>query len=146
MSTPDIAGEVIAYRAWRVEQSWRTVRLLSMNNTVWPADRWLIAECPRSCGATPGERCTCGIYAALDRRQLVGLGYNESFGSTVAVGEVGLVGKVIPGSQGWRAAKGRIVRLWLPHVHWRLCRPLADTYGVPVALSNTLLEADRGHR
>jgi hypothetical protein len=141
---PDVVGEVLAYRAWYVDLRWdREARLVSFNGTVWPRAAWLAAECSHDGCDTPGERCSCGVYAARDRAHLLHMGfsrrtYNES---PIVIGEVGLVGKVIPGSQGWRAQKARPVRLELPHQHWRLMPSLRATYRVPVALSNTLREA-----
>jgi hypothetical protein len=58
-----------------------------------------------------------------------------------AIGEVALVGKVIRGTQGWRAERARPLRLWVPYEHWRLVRKLAQTYRVPVGLTDTLLAA-----
>lgn len=87
----------------------------------------------------PGERCSCGLYAASSRAQLVKLGYaNEHSGDqAVFVGEVGFVGKVIPGSQGWRAEKGRIRKLYVPFHRWQYVEALEALYGVPVVLDNT---------
>ncbi len=56
----------------------------------------------------------------------------------VFIGQVGFAGKVIPGSQGWRAEKGRIVRLYVPHVYWRYVDPLQEMYRVDVVLENTM--------
>lgn len=137
---PDVAGEILAYRAWCVDLRWdREALLLSFNGTVWPRDAWLTAECGHESCETPGEHCHCGVYAARDRDHLQRMAYNRrEYGPPVVIGEVGLVGKVIPGTQGWRAEKARVVRLELPHEHWRLVAPLRATYRVPVALSNTL--------
>jgi hypothetical protein len=138
---PDVVGEVVAYRAWYADLRWdREARLVSFNGAVWPCDAWLVAECAHDGCDTPGEHCSCGIYAARDREHLLRMAYNRhTYGeSPIVIGEVGLVGKVIPGSQGWRAQKARPVRLELPHEHWRLVAPLRATYRVPVVLSNTL--------
>ena len=69
------------------------------------------------------------------------LGYNrygDSRDHPVFIGEVGFVGKVIPGSQGWRAEKGRIRKLFVPHRDWEYVEPLSKLYRVPVELENTL--------
>ena len=118
--------------------------------TVWHADRWTLATCrgdrlcqsPADDGTIPGTGCSCGLYAAASRAQLVKLEYANpgSAGfeaNPVLIGEVGFAGKVIDGSQGWRAEKGRIVRLYVPHICWRLVEPLERLYRVPVELDNT---------
>ena len=51
------------------------------------------------------------------------------------VGVVGLAGKVIEGTQGWRAERGRIKELYLPPHHWRAAKALRDLYGIPVKLA-----------
>src|SRR5215831_10824223 len=81
---PDLVGEVVGWRAWRVIGTRKLPILSSVvrRNMVWHPDRWTHALCgtDRVCrkgGPVPGERCTCGMYAAATRRQLVELGYNE---------------------------------------------------------------------
>ena len=86
---------------------------------------------------TPGEGCTCGIYAARNLRHLRGqllLGLTP-----MVVGEVAMWGKVIPGQHGYRAEFAYPKRL-------RIIRRLADSqapdpepltvYGVPVDVAN----------
>jgi hypothetical protein len=132
---PDLVEEIVAFRGWGLARGWRRVELLSFNRFVWPTGAWTVAECRGGCGADiPGERCTCGIYAARDREHLLRIGYMGDYAQVV--GEVGLAGKVIPGDLGWRAARARVRRLWVPHALWELARPLAAAYGVPVALTN----------
>lgn len=133
--TPDLAEEVVAYRAWRLDVGWRRVELVSLNDEfVWPTQAWAVAECSDECGDVPGEGCGCGIYAARDRMHLHRINYMGDFADVY--GEVGLAGKVIPGSLGWRAARARVRRLWVPHAFWELVRPLALAYRVPVDLTN----------
>jgi len=136
MRTPDIAGEITAFRAWLVEAGWRRAMLRSFNWTFWPPDGWLVAECKRADCDIPGEHCSCGIYAARHRQHLHDIGYlhQDTYGMPVVVGEVGLVGKVIPGTLGWRAARARVTRLWVSHEHRRLTAPLSAAYQVPVTL------------
>jgi hypothetical protein len=131
---PDLIEEVVAFRGWHLETGWPRVELVSFSHDfVWPTGEWAVAECRRGC-EIPGERCSCGIYAALDRRHLHSIGY---MGETASViGEVGLAGKVIPGDLGWRAARARVRRLWVPHALWEHVRPLRAAYRVPVALTN----------
>lgn len=143
---PDIAGEVYGWRAWYVESRWpnREPRLVSLNGARWPTDAWLVAECGGREGDLPHEYCHgCGIHAAKDRSQLVGFGYTLEDGP-MAIGVVGLAGRIIPGSMGWRAARGRPVRLWVPHTQWELVRPLREAYGVPVSMTN-ITRAEDAH-
>src|SRR5262245_27875431 len=124
MRVPDVLGEIVAWRAWKVIGTRKLPLLASVTygQMIWHPDRWTFAlcgkrtECSRSLdGGVPGESCSCGMYAAKTRRQLVSLGYNAySDRQVVFVGEVGLAGKVIPGTQGWRAERGRIRRLYVP--------------------------------
>lgn len=150
---PDMLGEVIAWRAWRVIGTPKLPMLssVSVRACIWHPDRWTLAECrvrglqlgrcpnPAGDGRIPSESCTCGLYAARDREQLVHLGYNRGGSSDVVfIGQVGMTGKVIPGTQGWRAEKARIVRLFVPFEHYRYVAPLEALYRVPVVLDNTL--------
>lgn len=153
--TPDVIGEIVGWRAWRVigDRPERLPMLASatFSNTIWHPGYWTVATCSgndhcmRSLdGGVPGESCSCGLYAAASRYQLSGMPYPKSNDWThrkshpKIVGEVGFVGKVIPGSQGWRAEKGRIVRLYVPFHHWKLVEPLEQLYQVEVLLDNTL--------
>jgi hypothetical protein len=53
-----------------------------------------------------------------------------------AFGRVALAGKVIEGTEGYRASHGRPERLWVPNVQWRLTKLLGDAYGVSVGRAN----------
>lgn len=150
---PDIAGEIVGFRAWLVETSPR-VSLYSLNGSIeWPGDDWTRAVCRRCGDALPGEWCRCGIYCARDALHLHGLSYHDHGGEdqVTVVGELALAGKVIPGTQGYRAEKARVLRLWVPWTAWELVAPLRRRYGVPVGLANTLKpivrqEVLHGHR
>jgi len=147
---PDVVGEIVAYRAWKVIGTKRMPLLGSVTHggTVWHPDRWTVATCNGKTHCwkcvdkrVPGEGCTCGLYAARDRRHLSGMGYNKESASRpnpVVIGEVGLVGKVIPGSQGYRAEKGRVVRLFVPFHQWEWIEPLEALYDVPALPDNVL--------
>lgn len=149
---PDIAGELVGFRAWLVETSPR-VALYSLGRQVeWPGDDWTRATCER-CDDLPGERCSCGIYCARDAPHLYGLRYYDHGGDeqVTVVGELALAGKVIPGTQGFRAEKARVLHLWVPWTAWELVAPLRRRYGVAVELANTLKPPARqevllGHR
>lgn len=148
---PDRVGEVVGWRAWQMIEdpgkSGRLVLLASVTHrsTIWHPDRWTLAtcggelECRKGERRIPGEDCSCGLYAAVSRQQLVGLRYNRGTDDRpVFIGEVAFAGKVIPGRQGWRAEKGRIHRLYVPHTLWRYVDPLEELYNVEVVLDNTL--------
>jgi hypothetical protein len=154
LRVPDVIGEIVGWRAWKVigDRPEKLPMLASVTHghTIWHPGYWTNADCggrdhcSRSLdGGVPGEHCSCGLYCAASRYQLVDLGYarpeshNHRKGYPKVVGEVGLIGKVIPGTQGWRGEKGRIVRLYVPFQHWRLCQPLEDLYRVEVVLDNT---------
>ena len=106
----------------------------------------------------PGEHCSCGLYAAKTRAQLVKLGYNREADGPAAselppilIGEVGLAGKVIEGDQGWKAEKGRIRKLYVGFHHWKIVAPIENLYRVEVVLDNTndaesLLRGDGTYR
>lgn len=146
---PDFVGEILGYRAWRVETPvLRPPRLLSIFFDVeWEPAGWTAATCEGSVDGVPHDPCACGIYAARDRSHLTGMGYNDDADELIAIGEVALAGDVIPGERGWRAERGRPVRLWVAHQDWPLARPLSREYGVPVGLTNILSKgARRGHR
>jgi len=147
---PDVLGEIVGWRAWRVvgNPKFPLLGSVSHTSTLWHPDRWTLATCGgadtchRAVGADrriPGESCTCGMYAAKSREQLVSLGYNREADPLhpVFIGEVGLVGKVIPGKQGWRAEKGRVVRLYVPFHRYEWVEALESLYQVPVLLTNT---------
>jgi hypothetical protein len=149
LAVPDLVREVVAWRAWRVIGGVKLPMLASATHgdTIWHPDRWTYATCcdrdaclRSSDGKVPGERCSCGMYAANTRKRLLELGYNryESTARPVLIGEVGLAGKVIPGSFGWRAERARIVRLELAYELFRFAEPLETLYRVPVLFANTL--------
>jgi hypothetical protein len=154
---PDVIGEVVGWRAWKVVGGLTFPLLASVTHagTVWHPDRWTLGtcngdlECRRRAenpdAYVPGEHCSCGLYAASTRAQLVKLGYAKPGSGELVkfIGEVGLAGKVIAGTQGWRAEKGRIVRLYVPFHDWRFVDPLEALYRVPVVLENTLRVPNR---
>lgn len=155
MTTPDVVGEIVGFRAWTVEPSiLRGPTLHSFSfDADWPRDGWMVATCDDGCTDPPGKGCHCGIYAARERSHLVSMGYHDeqsmwawTHGRVIAIGEVGLAGKVIPGTKGWRAARARPLRLWVSYTEWRVAVSLAAAYGVPVGLTNKLREEPDGHR
>lgn len=142
VTIPDVIGEIAAFRSWEIDE--RTGLLVSLNGEVWKPDGWLVAECKSiRVGHTfmniPVEGCTCGIYAAKTREHLADMSYNRyTPGGRRVIGEVALAGKVIPGTQGYRALKARPTRIYVPYEYWQLVAHLKGIYKVPVELDNTL--------
>lgn len=148
IEVPDMVGEIMGWRAWRVvpmTSDGKHVRLKSVTNgTVWPTDDWLHATCAvrnHKGEKTPAKFCSCGIYAAKDRPHLTGMHYHVyGIDMNVVIGEVAMAGKVIPGTQGWRAEKARPIKILVPYTRWRLAGPLQECYGVDVELDNTMVD------
>jgi hypothetical protein len=140
LRVPDVFGEVVGWRAWEIRGSEREPRLVSVTNTtIWTPGEWLEAVCRggHTQEQIPFEGCSCGIYAASSREHLLRMGYNGyTDEETRVIGQVGLVGKVIPGTQGFRASKARPVRLWVPFERWAYVDALSRDYRVPVDLSD----------
>lgn len=136
--TPDLVEEIVGFRAWRFELGSilrPEPRLYSLTNDFrWPTNAWTIAKC-RTCKDIPGEKCSCGIYAARDREHLWEIGYGQA--ENQVIGEIGLAGKVVVGELGWRAAKARPRRLYISYARWQLVRPLREAFNIPVILTNT---------
>jgi hypothetical protein len=89
----------------------------------------------------PGETCSCGFYSAKTLEHLRSMGYigactNDQFVSVV--GKLANWGKVIEGSQGWRAEFAYPVTVYLPFEAARLGPAIKKAYGVPVRLMNVL--------
>lgn len=138
---PDLTEEIVGWRAWdfREPTILKAPRLYSVTQrSSWRAGAWTVAECAYGCQDVPGDRCSCGLYAATSRAHLSDLGYDAMHG--VVVGEVGLAGKVVVGEMGYRAEKARPLRLYVAYFDWRLVRPLRETFCVPVELANPPME------
>lgn len=135
-------GETLGWRAWSViAERTRAPRLKSATHgTMWPTNRWTLGTCGSAleCGRSgdgwcPGESCSCGLYAAKDLEQLLGLGYARwQADATIVVGQVAFSGKVVPGTQGWRAQRGRIAKLFVPLSKLDVGLRLGEVYRVPV--------------
>jgi hypothetical protein len=108
----------------------------------WPASGWLLATCPRDPEHEPPvEGCSCGIYAVAE----VGTARPYLWDAPLTVlARVGLAGKVIPGSRGWRAERARVVALTRTGAGTRdypgILARVADNYAVPI-LDLDLLES-----
>ena len=111
LGIPDGIEPLVGWRYWRADEGW----LCSLNKfKTWPAGRPLRAQCTFAMdhGPLPGERCGCGIYAAIDLPTLKEL-VQPDLESPLVVGEVSLWGKVIPAELGFRAELAYPRRLWV---------------------------------
>lgn len=143
-----VAGELLGWRAWYVtDVPGKGLRLQSGYGsfpTIWEPHTIMRAQCPKGHKDVPheGMHC-CGFYSALSREHLVSLGYNaysldDPHGPVVVIGQVAFSGKVIPGTQGWRAAEAWPTRLFVPYSKWQVVKPLGAAYNIPVVLDKTL--------
>jgi hypothetical protein len=153
MEVPDRIStqEIVGWRGWDVSRRRTGVRLVSGNRFFWHPDRWTEAACARSeydrDHIAPMSNCTCGLYAArtldilfaewsshaVPRQSPV----SGSRGETAVVyGQVAFSGKVVAHQRVYRGQKGRVVRLWVPDIAWRVVEPLRQTYNIPVELGN----------
>lgn len=151
---PDAPGPVVGWRYWYVDGG----RLRSLDGFVytrWPAGRALRAQCssllPHGEG-TPAAGCRCGIYAASNLATLKRL-TNPNLDGPLAVGQVALWGRVVPGEQGYRAEYGYPRRLWVLKESLQqagsadaLRRHLATAYSVPVGLCSATWALGGPHR
>lgn len=147
MQVPDIIGEVEAWRAWKLmgDPAAGDVRLHSVTHGqhFWPHDEWTHAAC-LTCESIPGEHHTCGLYAANSRDHLLGMNYGvySELDEPVAIGKVYLAGRVVIGSQGYRAEKARIKQLLIPYEFWKWVKPTQEQYKhSEVSMDNWLKEA-----
>lgn len=152
---PDFPQTRLAFRAWRFERdrlalrslnapgkngSW-VAKAMSAPGGDWPHRGVLSASCrsrkDHEDEPVPGRECTCGIYATTD------LGVINSYlnRSAPVLGVVELGGRVIPATNGYRAAFARVAAILLidealtePHA---VLRKLADAYRVPAAVPHS---------
>jgi hypothetical protein len=150
-------GYVEGWRVWTVARELppygATPKMRSASYNYWWTPRVKSrAECD-SCdeldpetgqlSGLPGETCTCGFYSAKTLEHLRSMGYIKHSTREDTVGVVGRLanwGKVIEGSQGWRAEFAYPVELYVPFDAMRLGPALKKAYGVPVRLLNTLAD------
>ena len=152
-AVPDYPLTRLALRAWQFDRAGMTVRSLNapagkktwlasaMASPAgsWPHDRALAAACTLTGDKAhddpvPGRECTCGIYATTDLDVI-----SQYLSRTAPVlGIVELGGRVIPATQGYRAAFARVAVILLidealtePHA---VLRRLAAAYRVPAVV------------
>lgn len=151
---PDFTDVMIGWRAWMVhERSGFAPLLLSMNaggrgnrrvHGTWeprePMEGICAAHPDKTKHQVPTLNCSCGLYSAKSREHLLSMHYHkyDPDESPRVIGSVNLWGRIVEGTQGWRAEFGYPRELFVPFELWRLVEPLEETYGVPVKLNNTL--------
>lgn len=169
---PDVVGEILGWRAWYIidEPGGPGPRLRSLNSGKaidhgWTPGEIQYATCPSGRhlspqnkldadlmpfeAQVPSESCSCGFYAAISREHLISLNtyhlYDVDYSVPKCIGQVALAGKVIPGTQGWKAQQVWPVKLYVPYEFWRLVKPLEAAYNIPVELARTLEKPPRNN-
>lgn len=143
---PDVIGTVEGWRAWGVllepPPFGNAPRLESVtHNYYWAPRVKARADCSKCGKDVPGEHCTCGFYSAKTLEHLREMGYSKydsNSGLVCVVGQLANWGKVIEGTQGWRAEFAYPAVIYVPFEAWRLARPIQRAYGVEVKLLNLL--------
>jgi hypothetical protein len=173
---PDLPQTFLAFRVWRLHRptktllslnapraksSWVATALASPDGA-WPQDGApggrpapLVAKCtmppprardgedePPPHGPVPARKCSCGIYATTSLDVING--YLHSAAPVLGVVELG--GRVIPATNGYRAAVARIAAILLidealtvPHT---VLHEAASAYQVPALVPHSLLAED----
>jgi hypothetical protein len=161
-AAPDFPQTRLALRAWQFDRTAMAVRSLNapggrkvswiakaMASPAgnWPHDHPLAAACllPRRKkgdeeiphGPVPDPACSCGIYATTDLDIISG--YLSRTAPVLGVVELG--GRLIPATQGYRAAYARLAVILLldealtePHA---VLRELAAAYRVPAVIPHS---------
>jgi hypothetical protein len=125
-TAPDYAQPIVAWRLWSVVRERGLVLRSLFHPFVWPRRQPLRATCERwrplarmidRRHDTPGDRCTCGIYAA--DLNVIGDYLGEPPAGGVdslprVVGLVSLWGSVLECEHGWRASHGYPAALFVP--------------------------------
>lgn len=141
---PDLEGHVEGWRCWsladREPHYGASPKLFSASETTyfWAPHRAMRAACHVDNDHVPGENCTCGFYSARTAEHLFSMSYpyQHRDGHITVVGRVANWGKVIPGTQGWRAEYAYPVEFYMMPGDWKLGARLSRAYGVPVRLAN----------
>jgi hypothetical protein len=157
---PDAVDVAIGWRTWSIsvtgniegEVPQMRLRSVSHSSFLWLPREAVEAKCSRSTGKAngvdrkghevPDEHCSCGLYSAKTFEHLQTMSYHfyDADSGFNAVGRVKLWGKVVEGTQGWRAQYGYPETLYVPFEAWRYREALEEQYGVKVLLKNILDE------
>jgi hypothetical protein len=154
LTAPDYAEPIVAWRLWSVVKEQGLMLRSLFHPFVWPRRQPLRATCERwrplarmidRRHDTPGDRCTCGIYAA--DLSVIGDYLGEPPAGGVeslprVVGLVSLWGSVLECEHGWRASHGYPAALFVPaFASGTDCDPSPEeiaseleAYGVPVEI------------
>jgi hypothetical protein len=144
---PDEIGYKIGWRTWKVSPDLPAYGLPPKIHSVthpyfWAPRKAMRAECAFGHDEhVPGETCYCGFYSAKTLNHLAGMHYHQYSGSTWLniVGKVANWGKVIEGTQGWRAEWAYPLEFYIPFEYLAsLGKPIRDGYGVPIKPMNVL--------
>lgn len=149
MIVPDVIGEVIGWRVWRVMHPYdaKLVRLQSLgaggttHAVPWTPGKTMQAFCARD-HVIPAKSCSCGFYAARTQEHLLSMSYHRSRdfddpNDVLVIGEVAMSGRIIPGTQGWRAQRVRPKTILVPYSRWKAAKTLKAAYpDVDVRLDN----------
>jgi hypothetical protein len=154
---PDFPQTRLALRVWQFDRDRLTLRSLNAapgKKTSWmakamssPGGDWpqrsvLSASCfkrgeDKHDDPVPGQECSCGIYATTDLDVISG--YLNRFAPVLGVVEMG--GRLIPATNGYRAAFARVAAILLidealtePHA---TLRKLATAYKVPAVVPHS---------
>jgi hypothetical protein len=163
----------LALRAWQFDRASLSVRSLNAPPAGrkaswlakamaapegnWPHDRALEATCSRppvavkkkkdddgepDHGRIPSPHCSCGIYATTDLDVINGYLHRSS----PVLGVVELGGRIIPATQGYRAAYARVAVILLLDEAltepWPVLRELAAAYRVPAVIPHSAIAED----
>jgi hypothetical protein len=135
VTVPDACAPVQAWRAWRVVETRRGLRLSSVvHDDVWEPRAEFRASCAHLYAHdAPDAACDCGIYGVRSESSAARylLGRNDPAVVRRAIGLVSLWGAVFEGAAGWRARFAYPYELWLPGDGGEVALALAE-YGVPV--------------
>jgi hypothetical protein len=158
---PDFPQTRLALRCWQFDRDRLTLRSLNAahKKTSWmakamssPAGDWpqrglLTASCnkrgeDKHDDAVPGQDCSCGVYATIDLDVIDG--YLSRFAPVLGVVELG--GRIIPATNGYRAAYARVAGILLidealtePH---SVLRKVAAAYRVPAVVPHSVSPED----
>lgn len=157
-TVPDVAGPIIGYRCWHTTS--RLPLLLSnFNAELWRPGDVLQALCHKQFDRGPNHHspirdCTCGIYAYSDPYQAAmdwatsdcSTGHtdcpvcDERASRLVIAGRIEAWGRVVPGTEGFRAQYARISAIFQSP----LAERVAEIYGVPVLSQEEYLKLPLG--
>lgn len=137
---PDYTDVMIGWRGWDIKGPRSRPLLASVSKShVWHPRQQMTATCDNRHHEVPEWKHSCGLYSAKSRNHLLSMGYNHySEASPRVIGTVKLWGKIVEGSQGWRAEHGYPGTLYVPWEMWGLAEPLQELYGCDVELQDTL--------